>query len=73
VRALEEQYKDRVEVELTMASSEEGLAAAERHEFGSAKHGLVCIDSKGEVAFVMPGHRFTQDDIDEKLRPLLGE
>ena len=68
---LNEEYGDRVELEISPASTEEGQAAAAKYEFGGTRHGLVAFAPNGDVGFVMPGHNFSKADIQARLDLLL--
>jgi len=71
VRDLEKEYDGRVEFGVHSVRTPEGQAAAARYEFGGARHGLVGLEPDGAVAFVMPGHNFTRDDIQQRIREML--
>ena len=71
MRELNDEYGERVELEITSIRTDEGRAAAAKYEFGGAQHGLVGFDSKGEVGFVMLGHNYPKDEIQENLDGLL--
>ena len=68
---LAKKYEGKIRFAVKSAHSEEGRDAAAEYDFGGAMHGLVGLDLSGEPKIVMPGHDYTQEDIEAKLQELL--
>ena len=71
MRELNDEYGERVELEVTSIRTDEGRAAAAKYEFGGAQHGLVGFDGNGDVGFVMRGHNYAKSEIQENLIALI--
>jgi len=71
VGALSRQYEGRVEFDIQSAKTPEGQAAVKEYGLDARRHGVVMLDSKGEVASTISGHNFGKDEIQAGVEEML--
>ena len=72
MHGLENEFKDRVGVEILDATTPENKQKIQ-NEFGFKTHGLVIYDEAGELSQKLDGHLLKEAAIREALAGVLGE
>lgn len=70
MNGLEKEYAGLLEVDVFDASTEESKTKI--HEYGFEDHGLVMFDSDGAVQKNMDGHSWTEEQIRDALKDVMG-